>query len=761
MSDPVTPDGFQVRVDFERILETIAARIYDNQFAFLRENVQNAIDAVRIQARRDAKISSDSAYRVDIEIAGNEAVISDNGIGMTRADLVNNFWTMGASGKNTPEARAAGCIGTFGIGGFANFGVCETLEVTSRTESCATAHTTSLSRSAFGVSQFSLPTVHYAESEARKERGTSVRGISQQPFDGSGLRHYIKEFVSHVQEAVFFNGEKVSQVPFETAGKKRPLEVTRPADGGVGYVLYADSDTSLSAELTGVLDGGAEIKCSGYVRLLGNGLDVFKRGFRLCAVNVTSHIGVSGWLDSDALKPTAGRDTLDSASSALLVRIFQAIETSAIKHILADPDLLAGHIRLIPEFVRRGLLPQLVNLRVALVGDEEATLGDIKTGASPSRRVYYTSSGKTNSASEVLAARGHYIVKVSGNAQRRRAEILFLTKFCAAQEIDGVLECVEVYTNLDSFERSVLTELSLSIRKLFKPPEFKLIPGKMTLDTPIYWSGKREGAAVIVYVDTRHGELQKLKQLGYSSLFWSMMEAFCREYLTETLRRAAPKLFGAGAMDLDALSKANSELWELVIGDIEVSRLGSDPALRPGGRSEVMRRGDVTRVTISNGGVVADTGVAGGPDAARKAPKILQIVDESGRTGLSGYYLRIPESATAAFGSIIRSFSSFAVVWYANRLTWQGSDQETTAFLFDVTLDRLVKGRDGDDAHGAQELTALQLQTYNDQIYFYIPSPIEAYVVPRDVADLIRIQIRHELVDLNRARAWTSKEPKS
>lgn len=754
MSDPTAPDGFQVRVDFERILETIASRIYDNQFAFLRENVQNAIDAVRIQARREGKLSDDAEYRIDIAIAGNEAVISDNGIGMTRDELASNFWTMGASGKNNAEARAAGCIGTFGIGGFANFGVCETLEVTSRTQACTTAHTTSLSRSAFGVAQFSLPKVTYVASEARQERGTSVRGIAKASFDIAGLLQYIKEFVSHVKEGVFFNGQKVSQVAFDTPGKKRQLEVTSAAEGGVGYVLYADNDTTLSAEITGLLEGGAEVKCSGYVRLSGNGLDVFKRGFRLCAVNVTSHIGVSGWFDCDSLKPTAGRDTLDSGSTALLVRVFQVVEAAASRHILADSDLLAGHIRLIPEFVRRGLLSQLVNLRVDLVGEGEATLKEIRDNASATRRVYYTSSAKANSATEVLAARGHFIVKVSGNTQRRRAEVQFLTKYCGAQEIDGLLECVEVYGTLDSFERSVLTELSLSIRKLFKPPEFKLIPGKMTLDTPIYWSGKCEGAAVIVYVDTRHGELQKLKPLGYSSLFWSMMEAFCREYLTETLRRSAPKLFGAGAMDLDALSKANSELWELVISDIEVSRLGSDPAVRPGGRVEVVRRGDVTRVTISDGGVV------GASETSRKAPKILQVVDESGRTGLSGYYLRIPESATAAFGSIIRGFPSFAVVWYANRVTWQGSDLETTAFLFDVTLDRLVTGGKGEDAHGALELASLQLQTYNDQIYFYIPSTIESYVVPRDASDLIRIQLRHELVDLNRARAWTSKEPK-
>ena len=57
----------------------------------------------------------------------------DNGIGMSADDLRNFFWTIGASGKRNAEAKAAGCVGTFGIGGFANFGVCSTLEVISQT----------------------------------------------------------------------------------------------------------------------------------------------------------------------------------------------------------------------------------------------------------------------------------------------------------------------------------------------------------------------------------------------------------------------------------------------------------------------------------------------------------------------------------------------------------------------------------------------------------------------------------------------------
>lgn len=753
--------GFPVRVDFERILETIAARIYDNQFAFLRENVQNAIDAVRIQAQRDRKSPGDAAYEIRIEVSGNECRISDNGIGMTRDELQANFWTMGASGKNTPEAQAAGCIGTFGIGGFANFGVCETLEVTSRSQACTVAHQTSLSRAAFSTERYELPKVSYVESTNLSRRGTVVRGVGKEPFDAAGLSNYLRQFVRHVREGVFFNGTKLSQDLFEAPSGKKALGDAETRDG-LTFRLFVDGDFTISAELLAAIIEGRSVECKSFVRLVQGSLDVYKRGFRICLVTVPSIVGVTGWVDCDQVRPTAGRDTLDGASMTTLSRLFKAVEASAKEHILRDSELLAAHIRLVPEFMRQGLVERLGLLIVDLVGGTSMTLADIRNQRSADRRVFFTTSGAQTPATEVLSARGHFVVRLSGNRQRRSAEVEYLRKFCDGQELDGLIDCLEFYRSLDMFEISVVTEIDLAIRKLFKPPEFKLFPGKLTLDIPIFWTGKKDKNAIIVFVDPKHGEFQKLKPLGFSALFWSMIEAFCREYLGDTLKRQSVKLFGSGAIDLEAFSKANSELWELVLDDIEVSRIGlPETAARPGGgHVQVVRRQDIAQVTISSGGVTASPSA---DPSGKKGSKLLQIVDETGSTGLHGYYLRIPESATAAFGDIVRTFPQFAVVWFANRVTWQGCDpNNATAFLFDITLDRFVAAEEaGLAAHGAMELATSQVQTYEGQIYFFIPPSLQDRIIPRDANDVIKLQVRHELVDLHRARAWTSKEPPS
>ena len=54
---------------------------------------------------------------------------------------------------------------------------------------------------------------------------------------------------------------------------------------------------------------------------------------------------------------------------------------------------------------------------------------------------------------------------------------------------------------------------------------------------------------------------EKLRPLGYAPLLWSMIEAFSREYLGDTLKKRSTKFFGDGAVDLEAYAKSHAELW--------------------------------------------------------------------------------------------------------------------------------------------------------------------------------------------------------
>ena len=72
------------------MIRILGVQLYDTPWAMLRENVQNAYDAIleRMQIQPDFKDG-----RIDVEIVGDHITISDNGIGMDEDGLQKNYWT--------------------------------------------------------------------------------------------------------------------------------------------------------------------------------------------------------------------------------------------------------------------------------------------------------------------------------------------------------------------------------------------------------------------------------------------------------------------------------------------------------------------------------------------------------------------------------------------------------------------------------------------------------------------------------------------
>ena len=100
--------SFKAGIDFESVLRIISKQIYETPLAFIRENVQNAVDAIRIQSHREGAGADDVRYRIDVTVEDKKIVARDNGVGMSAGDLQNFFWTIGATGKLT-HGHVAAC----------------------------------------------------------------------------------------------------------------------------------------------------------------------------------------------------------------------------------------------------------------------------------------------------------------------------------------------------------------------------------------------------------------------------------------------------------------------------------------------------------------------------------------------------------------------------------------------------------------------------------------------------------------------------
>ena len=244
---------------------------------------------------------------------------------------------------------------------------------------------------------------------------------------------------------------------------------------------------------------------------------MFKRGFKLCATQIGTTIGVSGRLDCDRFIPTAGRDSLDAPTISLLSRIVLALEKVAIEAVLETPERIAQHTRIFRYIIQRGLIDKLENVSVNLADGSEITLGSIRTKAEQGGvRVFYGLAHK-QALKQIMQAGGHIVVLLSHDRSRQDAERRFLEQYCAAKPFDGIVVCAEHYTDISRFERIFLSELELNISKSYEVKNFRLIPGKLTEDIPVFVREKGGGQSLDIFVDIRHQEIAKLEYLGIQS----------------------------------------------------------------------------------------------------------------------------------------------------------------------------------------------------------------------------------------------------
>lgn len=233
--------GFQTEV--KQLLHLMIHSLYSNKEIFLRELISNASDAVdklRFEALARPELLEGGAelkIRVTFDKAANTVTIDDNGIGMSRDEVIAHLGTIAKSGtadfmKNLTgdQRKDSHLIGQFGVGFYSAFIVADQVEVFTRRAGATAAE--GVHWASKGEGEFEVSTVEKAE------RGTRIvlhlKAEESEFADGWRLRNVIKKYSDHIalpielpKEQTPAEGEEAAEPAWETVNRASALW-TRP-----------------------------------------------------------------------------------------------------------------------------------------------------------------------------------------------------------------------------------------------------------------------------------------------------------------------------------------------------------------------------------------------------------------------------------------------------------------------------------------------------------------------------------------------------
>ena len=249
--------GFQTEV--KQLLSLMINSLYSNKEIFLRELVSNASDAaekLRYEALENGDLyegDGELNIRISYDKDAKTVTIEDNGIGMTRTEVIDHLGTIAKSGTASflgqltgDESKDSQLIGQFGVGFYSAFIVAKSVDVFTRKAGAAASE--GVHWSSLGEGDFTLATVD------KEKRGTQVvlhlKEGEEEFADGSRLRHLIKKYSDHIALPVIMQQEAPFEAPLAEGEEPKEKEAVVLEDETVNAAsaLWTRNKSDVSKE---------------------------------------------------------------------------------------------------------------------------------------------------------------------------------------------------------------------------------------------------------------------------------------------------------------------------------------------------------------------------------------------------------------------------------------------------------------------------------------------------------------------------------
>ncbi len=769
MSDKANKIPFHV--DINRIIEVLAKQIYQSPLALLRENTQNAYDAVLQRSHLGDKFQP----KIVITITLEKVVVSDNGIGMTRDELERNYWRAGSSGKNTPEARAAGVVGTFGIGAMANFGTASHLEVV--TESAKNGERT-LCRAVRETLSATEDCIDVIPQESTGEAGTTITATM---YAGSGIdvaeaANYIKGFVQYLPVPVMVNTTPVSLVPIENGVARPPVDWERS---------YADVDfaSAIRANITMSVSKSGEVwVCLVSIRHKGEPIDgmlVLRQGahqiqtlrsrFALAAVGVSSYYHFGGIANLPVLQPTAGREAITTESLQLLQDLVSSVDTF-VSMAIAELPYADVNTDFMNWAMRHGRIDLCGNLKVSLTPTkEQMTLAELREKTSVQPLNYYD--GTDTSIIQAYGTEETPLLVASRSNPRKSCEQGYIQSYCKVSAISNQPHVLDRTPE----KRWTLPQTGLAFRvvNVLENDYFltaRMTYGKISNDLNIFIDNAATPVEIVVNPDwSTIVTILQLYNSEYGS-FGGLVKDFIRSVIFPKVEALVPsstrvgaaaflkaiwkpkESFELGVSDLGSLSEIWHEYLEGKISLADAARISTEVArsnLQVFDSSQTSPVSQVVSDVIENQRLLEQgTAESLEPEAL---PAITRLEIETpakllfipaGESPLKGYrcFLAITDRARDDRGDFFLQPHWTEIVWGGQRVLYIFHHHSRQfAFYYELQTKALVS-----DAPGGQVFPTCTM-VLGKTVFIPVPEAIAKTFVPTDTGKK-RFEVRYDLL---------------